>query len=47
MEKIIWKERFSVGVKKIDEHAGVEAAKRIAAGVVFEVTEIRPVVAMR
>jgi len=35
------------GVRKaIAVHAGVEAAKMIAAGVVFDVTEIRPLVAM-
>lgn len=31
--------------KAIAEHAGDEAAKMIAAGVVFDVTEIRPLVA--
>jgi hypothetical protein len=31
----------------IAEHAGVDAAKAIAAGVVFDVTEIRPLVAMQ
>ncbi len=35
------------GVKKaIAEHAGPEAAKMIVAGVVFDVTEVRPLVAM-
>lgn len=35
------------GVKKaIAEHAGAEAAEAIAAGVVFDVTDIRPLVAM-
>jgi len=35
------------GVKKaIAEHAGAEAAKGIAAGVIFDVTQIRPLMAM-
>ena len=35
------------GVKKaIAEHAGPEAAKMIVAGVAFDVTEVRPLVAM-
>ena len=35
------------GVKKaIAEHAGPEAAKMIVAGVVFDVTEVRPLVAI-
>jgi hypothetical protein len=35
------------GVKKaIAEHAGPDAAKMIVAGVVFNVTEVRPLVAM-
>jgi hypothetical protein len=35
------------GVKRaIAEHAGENAAKRIVAGVAFEVTETRPLVAM-
>ena len=35
------------GVKKaIAEHAGPEAAEMIAAGVTFDVTEVRPLVAM-
>ncbi len=35
------------GVKKaIAEHAGEDAAKMIVAGVAFEVTEIRPLVAL-
>ena len=32
--------------KAIAEHAGAEAVKMIVAGVVFDVTEIRPLVAM-
>jgi len=32
--------------KAIAEHAGPEAAKMIVAGVVFDVTEVRPLVAM-
>ncbi len=35
------------GVRKaITEHAGPEAAKMIAAGVVFDVTDVRPLIAM-
>ncbi len=35
------------GVRKaIAEHAGPDAAKMIAAGVVFDVTEVRPLIAM-
>ncbi|MBW2563915.1 MAG: pyridoxamine 5'-phosphate oxidase family protein [Deltaproteobacteria bacterium] len=35
------------GVKKaIAEHAGPDAAKMVVAGVVFDVTEVRPLVAM-
>lgn len=32
--------------KAISEHAGPDAAKMIVAGVVFDVTEVRPLVAM-